>query len=283
MGSVLSTFVSDTLNHVSIFTRSCVTSSIKRPIERIMFPFPRPGYDRSHPRLRFIGPTDHRVACMTYIVNTNRPTILYGHGNATDIGYLNDFLENHLSRDLDVNIVSYDYEGYGLGADGPLSATELGCIRATETVYNYLVDDLKIQPSDIILYGVSIGTGPIVKLGAGLAEQGIDVRGILLQTPYSSIFGVVSETLETSCYYASSVVENPNMFKSGEEIGKIRSPIAIIHGPDDEVIPYANAERLHRAAKNSKLVRILTATHNNIENVAEHYEILKQTIKELID
>ena len=284
MDSRLSTFVSDKSSQVSDTMVTSVASSIRPPIEKIMFPAPRPGYNQFHPKLKFVGPANSRVALMSYIVNTRRPTILYGHGNASDIGYMNDFLES-LSRDLCCNIVSYDYEGYGLtvSRDPFNKPTERGCIRATETVYNYLVDDLKVLPSDIILYGTSIGTGPIVKLGATLAEQGIVVRGILLQTPYSSIFGVVSESIESSCYYTGRVIEDPNMFKSGEEIGKIKSRIAIIHGPNDEVIPYANAERLHLAAKNSKLVTIPTATHNNIEGVPEHYEILKQTIRDLIN
>lgn len=276
MGSLFST-ISNTMS-------SSVTSSIRPPIEKIMFPAPRPRYNQFHPNLKFVGPMRGRVACMSYIVNTRRPTILYGHGNASDIGEMSDFLEN-LSRDLNVNIVSYDYEGYGLTvSQNPFGRpTEQGCIRATETAYSYLVDDLKISPSNIILYGTSIGTGPIVKLAATLAERGVDVRGILLQTPYSSIFGVAAESFETSCRYTGSVIEDPNMFKSNEEIGKIKSRIAIIHGPNDEIISYANAERLHRAAKNSKLITIPTATHNNIECVAAHYEILKQTITDLIN
>jgi abhydrolase domain-containing protein 17 len=254
-------------------------------LKHLCFQPPRPpSYGHSHPRLTMIGPPDHEVALMSYMVDPHRPTILYGHGNACDIGQMDAFFKQYLSKELNVNIVSYDYEGYGLSRsqDPDGKPTEHGCNRATEAAYNYLADDLKIQPSDVILYGTSIGTGPIVKLGAVLAERGIDVRGILLQTPYSSVFGVVSELCETSCYYADSVIESPNMFKSGEEIVKIKSPITIVHGLRDEVIPYVNAERLHRAAKNSKLVTIPTARHGNIESVPEHYVILKQAIKDLI-
>ncbi len=275
----------------SFFSKGKVTSLLKQPIENMMFRPPYPEYDRDHPKLTFFGPINGRVACMCNIVNTKPMIILYAHGNSCDIGRVDNFLET-LSKNLDINIISYDYEGYGLtmSLNPNVTPTVNGAIRSTETVYNALVDKLKIHPSNIILYGTSIGTGPMVKLAANLAESGIHVHGILLQTPYTSIFGLGmemicgfgAESVETSFNYVGNVVTNTNIFTSYEDIKKIKSPIVIIHGLKDEIIPYSNAQRLHKLAQQSRLITLPDANHNNIESVPEHLHVLEQAIRDLI-
>ena len=48
-------------------------------------------------------------------------TIIFSHGNATDIGQMRDFLLD-LRKRLKVNIVAYDYSGYGLSSGIPHSS-----------------------------------------------------------------------------------------------------------------------------------------------------------------
>ena len=273
MGSILSTSVKQTTNPI---------------VEKLMFPAPTPSYGKFHAKLQFVGSGKNKVACMFNIINNKRLVILYAHGNGTDIGYIDNFLAR-LAEEADINIISYDYEGYGLTkpSDGGLSdgrPSEIGAIRSTEIVYDYLINHspMKYTASDIILYGTSIGTGPVVDLATKLADAGIHVRGILLQTPYTSIFGVVSESLETSCYYSCNQESNPNMFRTHEKIGKIMSKIIIVHGLKDEVIAYSNAERLRDACKLgcATLVTIPSATHNNIER--NHFNVLLKCITQLI-
>jgi fermentation-respiration switch protein FrsA (DUF1100 family) len=131
----------------------------------------------------------------------------------------------------------------------------------------------------------------MVQLASHLAEMNVDVGGLLLQTPYTSIFGVGTdivcgsggESVETSCQYLGNVVPNLNIFTSYKEITKIRCRISILHGLKDEIIPYKNAERLHRLAQKSKLITLPNATHNNIESNQLHFEVLQQTIYDLMN
>lgn len=293
MGSSVSKFISNKSNESE--TYSCFSSStsmLKPCIEKLMFQPPTPSYGRYHPKLTFVG---SNVACMWNTVKHKSMIILYAHGNACDIGNVDPFLEK-LSKTVGVNIISYDYEGYGLTVlrDASHCATEKGTMRATETVfYDYLIRALNIAPSRIILYGTSIGTGPMIKLAANLAESGIHVGGIILQTPYTSILGVGiemicgsgAESLESTCDNIGKVVDDPNVFTSYKDITKIKSPITILHGKNDEVIPYENAVRLHQLTKqfHSKLITLpITATHNNIENVPEHFEIVANAIREFL-
>ena len=230
-------------------------SSSKATIENIALPAPQCSYNRSSPNLTMIDD----VATMWYIQNCSKTIIIYSHGNATDIGYIQSLLLQ-LSEKLKTSIVSYDYEGYGLTPGTP---SESGCNRSLKKVYNYLIHN-GYSPTDIILYGVSIGTGPTIELA--YKNKDAKFKGIVLQTPYTSVVGVVSRSVaycsETTSSFSFS---NPDLFLNSQKIPSITSPITIIHGTKDEVIPYDHAVKLSELNDNIKLVTLENANHNNIE------------------
>src|SRR5438128_241608 len=111
------------------------TSSAQMLIEAAAFPAPNPpSYDHEHKNLFFVSTRNSRkVECMKYEYDEHkdenkneRTVILYSHGNASDIGHMDNFLSG-LAKDVKVDIVSYDYEGYGLTGGKP---SEAGCIRS---------------------------------------------------------------------------------------------------------------------------------------------------------
>ena len=77
-------------------------------IETLAFPTPSVSYNENHENFLYVK----NIACMMY-KNTSPIVIVYSHGNAVDIGRTHHFLK-HLSIELNVNIISYDYIGYGL-------------------------------------------------------------------------------------------------------------------------------------------------------------------------
>lgn len=255
------------------------SSWIKPKIEHSAFPGPAyRGYKESNKNLFFIGKDKTKIACMAYGEETKytySPIIIYSHGNATDIGHTHKYLSD-LSKDLRVKIITYDYPGYGLS---PGTASESECIRAIDAVYNYLILS-GYDPGDIILYGSSIGTGPTVNLGQRING----LKGLVLQTPYTSACGVKSEYAEYTSDTCTSVMENPNIFRTIELIGKIKSPIMIIHGTADQVISYSHATNLFELIKNNnnknKLVTLTGANHNDIES--NFYDAIIDTLSELL-
>jgi pimeloyl-ACP methyl ester carboxylesterase len=248
-------------------------SSFKNVIETIALPAPTASYDESHPRLQMIGGEDGvKTACMIYQVNDKKLAIIYCHGNACDIGQMDGFLLK-LSQDLKINIISLDYEGYGLTGGTP---SEAGCMRSLETVYKHLITSGR-KPSDIILYGTSIGTGPTVKLAHNVNLQSEQkLRGILLQTPYTSVVGVVSESIACTSFYTTTKEGNPDLFRTVDLIGDIECPILIIHGRKDEVISYSHSEYIEKLNKKITLITLDDATHNNIES--KYYETIIRSL-----
>jgi len=242
-----------------------LSSVIVKPcIEKLALPAPWPGYDRKHPNLVFIGNSQKfPIACMKYI-KPGPKIILYSHGNASDISHMHSFLSK-LSDDVNISVISYDYYGYGLSQG---VASEQGCIEAICEVYKYLIE-IGYSSENILFYGTSIGTGPSVYLAAELSKAKCFFKGCVLQTPYTSVVGVVSQAQECTSYQMASICTNPNIFRTREIISQVLSPVVIIHGLKDELIAYNHAVMLHdilqKAGRLSTLITLPNATHNSIE------------------
>ncbi|EED87400.1 predicted protein, partial [Thalassiosira pseudonana CCMP1335] len=166
----------------------------------------------------------------------------YSHGHDVDLGLIYDFLVD-LSRLLGVNIMSYDYGGYGLGrkADAILKKGKQPkqCYADIEACYNYLVYNKSVPPSCVILYGKSLGSGPTCWLAQKLCKRFESGRkkSVILHSAFLSVLRImvnVGFTPIGDCF--------PNV----DRVSDITScPIYLIHGKEDEVIPFSHGKELY--------------------------------------
>lgn len=106
-------------------------------------------------------------------------TIIYSHGNATDIGAMYP-LQAMLVQSLLCNVVSYDYSGYGESGGVAMEANTYKDIAA---VYDYTLKNVaEGNASNIVLYGQSVGSGP----SCHLAMRETDIGGLILHSPFTS-------------------------------------------------------------------------------------------------
>ncbi|XP_034674821.1 alpha/beta hydrolase domain-containing protein 17C-like [Vitis riparia] len=91
-----------------------------------------------------------------------RLTLLYSHGNAVDLGQLYDLFVQ-LKVNLRVNLMGYDYSGYGASIGKPGESNTYADIEA---VYECLETEYGVSQEDLILYGQSIRSGPTLHLVA---------------------------------------------------------------------------------------------------------------------
>jgi acetyl esterase/lipase len=106
-------------------------------------------------------------------------TIIYSHGNATDIGAMFP-LQAVLAHSLDCNVVMYDYSGFGESGGVPLEENTYCDIEA---VYDYTLKHVaNNDPSSIILYGQSVGGGPCCYL----AMKEDTLGGMVLHSAFTS-------------------------------------------------------------------------------------------------
>lgn len=173
------------------------------------------------------------VAAVLYRVNTgNRRTILYSHGNATDIGGSN-LMQCLLARGLGVNVLMYDYSGYGVSGGMP---REHNTYHNVDAVYAYAVEHVAGGvPENIVMYGQSIGSGPSTYLAARKP-----VGGLILHSPFMSCMRVITPSRALGCL---------DIFPNIERIKKVKSPVFILHGMQDEEVDISHGMNLFEAVK----------------------------------
>ncbi|KAM3133257.1 hypothetical protein pb186bvf_014685 [Paramecium bursaria] len=75
--------------------------------------------------------------------------LLFSHGNASDLGFMIDTLID-LQNNLRVNVFAYEYTGYGMSTG---KCSDVNTIKDIQISYEFLVQQLKFEPTKILVYG----------------------------------------------------------------------------------------------------------------------------------
>ncbi len=201
-----------------------------------------------------------------YLSNPNaKYTILYAHGNASDLGTIQPRLEE--LKNIGFSVFAYDYRGYGTSEGKP---SEKNAYKDIDTAYNYLTEELNLQPQQIIVFGVSVGGGSAIDLAARKP-----IGGLMTESTFISAFRVKIP------FPILPFDRFPNL----EKIKNVKCPVLIMHGKIDDVVPFYHSEKLFEQAPSPKLsLWVENANHNDFPYVAgERYtNILKEFIQ-LVD
>lgn len=189
-----------------------------------------------HPSCRFWLTTayGHRIPAVYFKRSGASVTILYSHANAEDLGLMFSWLKC-LSRRLNVNVLAYDYTGYGESDGIP---TEEHCYADIEAAFDHLLTFRGLQTEQIILYGRSVGSGPATYLAAKCAQNNEQLGGLILECPFKSVLRVVAD-IGFTCI--------GDKFPNIDRIPFVRCPTMIIHGTEDSTIPIEHGAGLYAA------------------------------------
>lgn len=172
-------------------------------------------------------------------------TLILSHGNAEDIGMVEPLAWR--LRDIGLNVLTYDYHGYGTSEGSP---SEDKAYAAIDAAYNFLLEEKRVDPKRIILQGRSLGGGVAVDLGSRKP-----VAGLILESTFVTAFRVVTR-------YPIMPFDK---FENIKKIDKVACPVLIIHGTSDTTIPVHHGRSLFEAAKEPKqALWIEGGGHNNL-------------------
>jgi len=189
----------------------------------------------------------------------SRMLFLFSHGNADDLQTCSEYTQ-WLADTFDVNVLCYDYKGYGNSEAG--TTTEKSMHQAIEAVYALAVTRMDVPTGRIILFGKSVGTGPTV----GLASRGFDSGGVVLVSPLASGARTLCDTSKVPRVVMSAM--DRLFMPSVQLISKVDVPVCIIHGTEDTLIHVDNARDLHAMCgwQSQYPALYVRAGHNDIES-----------------
>lgn len=166
-----------------------------------------------------------------------RPTVLYFHGNGGSHGLLAS--KYQLLRQAGFGVYAMTYRGYPGSSGRPSEAANVADgILAYDTLRG-----LGVPADRIVLYGESLGTGVAIQV-AGARP----VAALVLESPYSSIADVAA----AHYWYVPVRLALADPYDSVTHVQRVRAPILILHGAQDDVVPIAFARRLHAAVPGHK-------------------------------
>jgi fermentation-respiration switch protein FrsA (DUF1100 family) len=167
----------------------------------------------------------------------NYKTLVYFHGNA---GSLENRIHklNHF-QDMNINFLIIAWRGFSGNSGKP---TEQGLYEDGKSAINWLVQK-GIDEKNIILYGESLGTGIATHL-----SQNKKYAAIILETPFTSMVDVA----KTFYPYIPVNLLLKDKFENYQKVKNISSPILIMHGEVDQIVPFSMGKKIYEKANEPK-------------------------------
>ena len=190
-------------------------------------------------------------------------TILFLHGNAGS-------LENRIHKinnfkDLNVNFLLLAWRGFNGNKGSP---SEKGLYKDARSA----VDWLKfkgIEKNHIIIYGESLGTGVATEIA-----QNKNFAGVILESPFTSMI----DAGKTKYPYLPVKFLLKDKYESNKKIQNIKTPILIMHGKVDNIVPFYMGEKMYDLANEPKYSYFTEYD----DHMMEYNEKLLNALKEFI-
>jgi len=252
---------------ISIYLLICLYLYIKQE-DFIFYPTTLPvdyPYDEfpNATELWFNAKDGARINALYFNIDQPKGCVLYLHGNTGALDRWGYAAHDFERRGYEVMVP--DYRTYGKSTG---KRSERRIHADIEMIYRHLLE--KWRSDQIIVYGRSLGTGPACEIALRMNPQ-----QLILETPYTSMAAMASLTVP--------IVPTNGLLKyhfhNRRKIRKIKCPVHIFHGTDDEQIPYRQAVRLaKKRGQEAVLTTIVGGDHNNLSTFKEYQKKLDQLI-----
>jgi uncharacterized protein len=203
------------------------------------------------------------INALLFKAKNSKGIIYYHHGNAGSLETWGVKSTDFTNKGYDVFM--YDYRGYGKST-GKIKNEKM-LYNDALMIYNTLLEDYK--ESNIILYGMSLGTGIATKLAAEKTP-----KLLILETPYYNFYDVSKYHYP---FLPNSILLH-YQFKTNKFLPEIKFPVYLFHGTEDETVPYSSSERLAKLSNNIKLFTIKDGSHNNLNSYDEYHQRLGEVL-----
>ena len=195
--------------------------------------------------------------CWYIPASKNRPVLLYLHGNAGNISHRLSIAKGWADRGFGCFML--DYRGYGRSS-GQIHH-EKDMTDDARAAYCWLRQERGIPAEKIVLYGESIGCAPSIDLA--LAET---AGALVLMAPFTTLPDMARVHYG---FRAPGFLVKNFMFDNESKIASVKSPIFLIHGTADEIVPFEMGRKIfERSASTKESYWVEGGTHNDLPQSA---------------
>ena len=164
-------------------------------------------------------------------------TILFLHGNAGS-------LENRIHKinhfmNMNINFLLISWRGFS-GNEG--KPTEEGLYEDARSAIEWLKNK-GINENNIIVYGESLGTGITTEI-----SQNKNFAGLILESPFTSMIDAGKDKYP----YLPVKFLLKDKYESDKKIKNIKSPILVMHGKVDKIVPFYMGKKIYELANEPK-------------------------------
>jgi uncharacterized protein len=180
-----------------------------------------------------------------------RGLVFFLHGNGGDLSSWTTNLDFY--RKVNFDLFIFDYRGYGKSTGRIESEPQLHAdVRAA---WDRIAPQYRDKP--VVVYGRSLGTG----LGAYLARD-VNPALLVMVTPYVSLAAAARRAYP---FAPGWLLKYP--LRTDSIIGELKTPVVLVHGTRDEILPLADSEALQKLVRAPvELLVIDGASHNDIHS-----------------
>jgi uncharacterized protein len=193
-------------------------------------------------------------------------TLIFFHGNA---GSLENRIHklNHF-RNMNINFLIIAWRGFS-GNNGKPS--EHGLYADGKSAIDWLIKK-GVSEKNLILYGESLGAAVATHLA-----QDKSFAGVILETPFTSMIDAAK------IYYPYIPVNLllKDKFENYKKIKNIDSPILVMHGEEDQIVPFSMGKKIYEIANKPKYSYFTKYDNHMMEYDENLVLVLKSFLKSL--
>jgi len=194
-------------------------------------------------------------------------TMIVFNGNAGHRGYRAELAGQMTARGVAVFL--FDYRGYG---GNPGLPSEVGLARDARAALAAVGRLPGVDVTRIVFFGESLGAAVAVQLAVEFPPA-----ALVLRSPFTSLADVGQH------HYPFLPVRwlLRDRYPTIDRIGRISSPLLVVAGEADRVVPRAHSQELFDAAPNPKRMVIVPGADHNDEAMASGPTLIRAVLDHL--
>ena len=203
----------------------------------------------SYKSVSFKAPDGVKLSGWFIPADSPRGVVIFCHGNAGNISHRLESIE--IFHRLRLSTFIFDYRGYGTSEGTP---SEEGSYLDVKGAWNYLIEHEGLAPSDIILFGRSLGGA----VAAWLAGQYLP-KALIIESTFTSAPDLAGELY----FYLPVKLLCRYKYNALAAVREVQCPVLIVHSQEDEIVPFRHGRKLFDAANDPRAFLEIAGSHND--------------------